>query len=85
MLKKVITVGIIGSVLVLSGCSDSGKATQTLKNQGYTNISIDGYAWFMCSEQDTFATKFYATSPNWTRVSGAVCSGLFKGNTLRFD
>ena len=85
MLKKVITTSIIGSVLMLSGCSDAGKATQTLKNQGYTNISTDGYAWFMCSEQDTFATKFYATSPNGTRVSGAVCSGFLKGNTIRFD
>lgn len=85
MLKKAITVSIIGSVLVLTGCSDSRKATQTLKNQGYTRITTDGYAWFMCSEQDTFATKFYATSPNGNRVSGAVCSGWFKGNTIRFD
>ena len=58
MLKKAITVGIIGTVLMLSGCSDSRKATQTLKNQGYTNITTDGYAWFMCSDKDTVATKF---------------------------
>lgn len=85
MLKKIITVGIAGIALMLTGCSDPSKATSTLENQGYTQITTDGYAWFMCSEKDTFATKFYATSPNGTRVSGAVCSGLFKGNTIRFD
>lgn len=85
MFKKLVTAGVIGSVLVLSGCSDANKATKTLSDQGYTNITTDGYAWFMCSEKDTFSTKFYATSPNGTRVSGAVCSGWFKGNTIRFD
>jgi hypothetical protein len=85
MFKKSVMAGIIGSVLVLSGCTDADKAIKTLSDQGYTNITTSGYAWFMCSEQDTFATKFHATSPNGTSVSGAVCSGWFKGNTIRFN
>ena len=79
------TLLLITAVITLPGCSDANKATTTLSQNGYTDIRIDGHAWFMCDDKDKFSTKFYATSPNGTKVSGAVCSGFFKGNTIRFD
>ena len=78
---------VVGAVMLvgLTGCSVPDKATETLKNNGYTDIKTDGYAWFACGEKDFFSTKFYAKSPSGQQVSGAVCSGFFKGNTIRFD
>ena len=81
---KAMAVGVV-MLLCLTGCSDPDKAVSTLKNNGYTDIRTDGYAWFACEDKDVFSTKFYAKSPSGQQVSGAVCSGFFKGNTIRFD
>ncbi|MEM1050600.1 MAG: hypothetical protein AAGI28_00760 [Pseudomonadota bacterium] len=84
----------IGLVLVLIGtfpfyapiaCTSPDRATDTLLAQGYTQIQIDGYAYLDCGQDDVFATAFKAKSPSGQPVEGAVCSGLFKGNTVRLD
>ena len=51
---------------------------------GYTDIQITGYVVMGCGEQDVFHTGFRAKSPNNTSVDGVVCSGWFKGSTVRF-
>ena len=71
--------------LGLAACSDPDNARRILESNGYTVIEIGGYAMWHCSEDDTFATKFVALSPSGQRVTGAVCSGWFKGGTIRFD
>jgi hypothetical protein len=67
-----------------AGCSDPKTAKKTLENSGYTNIELGGYSFFGCSDGDRFSTKFTATNPNGVTVSGVVCSGWFKGGTIRF-
>lgn len=76
---------LIIAVLLISGCSSSNDAQKALKAAGYTDIQTHGKAFFACSKDDTFATKFSATNSKGERVSGAVCSGWLKGSTIRFN
>lgn len=81
-----LTVAVIFfAFLFFVGCTDENGATRTLRNNGFTNIEITGWSPFSCSEEDVFRTGFEATSPTGVRLSGAVCGGWFKGNTIRFD
>lgn len=73
------------SLLLLVGCTEPDAATNVLRDQGYRDITITGYRPFMKSDDDTFSTGFEATSPNGTRVHGAVTGGGLKGHTIRFD
>ncbi len=69
---------------LVSGCTDAPNAERVLREQGYSAIKVTGYAAWMCSDKDTYATAFEAKSPAGIQVSGAVCSGWLKGNTIRF-
>lgn len=71
--------------VLLSACTQSDRATHALQDAGYTDIRTTGYAFFACSEKDTFATGFEAVGPTGRKVSGAVCSGFLKGQTIRLD
>lgn len=73
------------TLLVLTGCTNADKATSVLHKQGYTDIEITGYDFFACSEDDLYATGFEAKSVTGEFISGTVCSGMFKGNTIRLD
>ncbi|WP_390586012.1 hypothetical protein [Erythrobacter sp. MTPC3] len=66
-------------------CTSHDRASQTLIAQGYSEVVTTGYAYFDCGRDDVFATAFKAKSPSGQRVEGAVCSGFFKGNTVRLD
>ena len=69
----------------LSGCTNKNDAERALKAAGYTDIHIDGYAWFACSDDDFYHTKFTANNPVGQKVHGVVCSGLLlKNATIRF-
>lgn len=70
----------------LSSCGvNPTEATRALEAQGMTDVKIQGYAFWGCAESDEFASKFEATGANGNAVSGVVCSGWFKGVTVRFD
>lgn len=73
------------ALVLLAGCSDpnKGKLIRILEAEGYTNIQLGGYAFFMCGQDDLFATSFTATGPTGQPVSGAICSGVTKGATVR--
>lgn len=71
------------ALLLLVGCTDAPNTERVLREQGYTAIKVTGYAAWMCSEKDTFATAFEAKSPVGMPVKGAVCSSWLKGNTIR--
>lgn len=67
-------------------CYNEEDSKRVLENAGYTDIEIKGRAYFMCSEDDTYATAFQATAPNGRSVTGAVCCGFVgKACTIRFD
>ena len=72
-------------VAALSGCSSHSEANRALDAAGYTDIDITGYRFFGCDEKDAWHTGFEATGQNGRRISGVVCSGLFKGATIRVD
>jgi len=72
------------ALLCATGCTRTDQAITVLKNEGYTDIKITGYEFFMCGKGDTFSTGFTAKNRNGKIVSGAVCSGLLKGATIRY-
>lgn len=76
---------LIFAIFVPKACQQPDAAIKVLQDNGYTDIRITGYRWFTCDEKDTFSTGFIAITPTGKQVSGAVCSGFFKGNTIRFD
>jgi len=76
---------LVLSVIAIVGCSSSDEATRALSGAGYKYINITGYKFFGCDEKDLYHTGFEATGPSGNRVSGVVCSGIFKGATIRTD
>lgn len=74
---------LLGVLAFLGVYTASDKARQVLEANGYTNVQTGGYGFFSCGEHDTFSTKFTATAPGRQTVSGVVCSGFMKGNTIR--
>ena len=69
----------------LNSCTDEDGARRILQQNGYKDITITGSRWDMRGRDDVYVTGFEATSPSGTRISGAVCRGLFKGSTIVFD
>lgn len=80
-MKKIL---IALAVLALTACSSRSDAEHALSNAGFTNVETRGYSFFGCGKDDSFKTKFTATNPQGKQVSGVVCSGWFKGGTIRF-
>jgi len=77
---------LLGLVFVLFWTpTDPEGTTRLLQTQGYTNIQITGYRYWIKDDKDRYSTGFIATSPNGSIVSGAVTKGWFKGQTIRFD
>lgn len=68
---------------LMAGCTDTGRATRVLADAGYKSVRLTGYSFLLCGKDDDFSTGFEATSPSGALVSGAVCSGWFKGATIR--
>ena len=72
------------ALLTMSACTAPDRTRYTLEKAGFTDISLGGYSFFECGEDDHFATKFDANNSQGLRVSGTVCCGMLKGCTVRF-
>jgi hypothetical protein len=83
-MKKNSIIAIVFASLIVFGCTDADRAYQTLLNAGFSDVEITGYSFFGCSEDDVFHTKFTARNAHGNYVDGVVCSGWFKGATIRF-
>jgi len=82
-MKRLLFAAVIAS---LSACTQPDRAHAVLEGAGYTQIQMQGYDFFNCSEDDTYHDKFTAVGPSGKRVSGVVCAGfMFKGATIRLD
>jgi hypothetical protein len=82
-MRRIIALNL--AALAFLACTDEDAARKHLHNQGYTNVVATGYAFGVCSKDDTYATEFHAVSPTGSYTEGAVCCGLFlKGCTIRF-
>lgn len=71
------------ALALLAGCTNNDGASKALANAGYTNVELTGYSWLSCSDTDQYSTGFKATGPTGKQVEGVVCSGIFKGATIR--
>lgn len=80
--RIVLTIAAIALATQLAACTQSELASEILEREGYTQIEIGDYAWWGCGEGDTYRTKFTALKNN-RPVEGVVCSGTFKGATVR--
>lgn len=78
------TLSVVVIYLFLIGCTQKEHTKELLESSGYTEVSANGYSFFGCSEDDVFRTKFSAKTINGRYVEGVVCSGWFKGSTIRF-
>lgn len=87
-MRKNITWGhgvLLALILLATACTDKDGAFRALRQAGYTHIETGGYPFWGCGDHDTFKTKFKALGPSGIPVSGVVCSGWLKGNTIRLD
>lgn len=79
---------LIAFILILfvfvAGCTSADKATSTLENAGYTDVTIGGYDFLGCGQDDFSHTEFTAKNPAGKEVSGTVCCGVLKKCTIRF-
>lgn len=73
------------ALLALAACSDADEAQRVAEIHGLTEVETGGWSMFGCGQEDQFATKFSATTTAGKRVTGVVCSGWFKGSTIRFN
>lgn len=72
--------------LLIISCTNKEDATKALLDASYHPIEVGGYGWFDCGQDDFYSTRFKAYNSDSTRiVTGCVCSGLFKGKTIRLD
>lgn len=76
---------VIAAAVLISGCSDSTGAKRALEQSGYSDIQTTGYSFFGCDKNDAYHTGFIAKGPTGKPVEGVVCSGVFKGSTVRLD
>ena len=81
-MKKILTIAAV--MVFLSGCTDKNIANKALESAGFTDVKITGWNPLACGEDDTYATGFIAINPQGKVVEGTVCSGVFKGATIRF-
>lgn len=77
-MDKLVIFAILGIIIVgwFTGWTDPKTTNRILSEQGYTDIQIEGRAWFACGSS-YYSTKFNAISPTGQVINGAVCSGLF--------
>ena len=86
-MKKLINTSLLVlSLMFLTSCTNTKNAKRVLEISGYTNIEMTGYRFFGCSGDDEdFHDGFKAKAPNGEIVTGVVCSGVYKGSTIRLD
>ena len=71
-------------MIFLIGCTSKNDANRALEASGFSDITITGYNFFVCSPDDIYHTGFTALNSKNQLVKGTVCSGLFKNATIRF-
>jgi hypothetical protein len=72
-------------LLLLTGCTSANTAQRALSGAGYTKVSLTGYRFFGCGEEDLYRDGFEAVGPTGQKVTGVVCGGILKGSTIRLD
>ncbi len=76
---------ILFLLLSFVGCTNNHTAQRALAGAGYTKVTLTGYRFFGCGEDDFYHDGFEAVGPSGQKVAGVVCSGILKGATVRLD
>jgi hypothetical protein len=75
-------------LLFLTSCFTNPEDFETgkrqLENQGYTEVYSTGYDNWCCDNKDNYSEGFHAKDRFGRPVEGCICSGNFKGVTIRF-
>ena len=73
------------ALVVFSAGADSAQndSLELIKADGVQEAQMTGWAFFGCSNSDTFSYGFRGLK-NGARVEGVVCSGFLKGATIRY-
>lgn len=79
----------VGSMCIGAFSKPDG-AVRALNTQGYKNVQIFDHAWFAvglrgCGHGDISMFSASAENPRGDKVNVQVCSGVFKGYTVRTD
>lgn len=77
-------IAVLLMAVALTACTDPDGARKALLDDGVEPVEVGGYAWFSCGKGDVYATRFKGTREG-RPIEGAVCSGWFKGHTVRYD
>lgn len=75
---------VLAVAFLLSSCTvGKDQSLLAVEGQGYSNVELGGPALFGCDKGDKFTRTWKATDQQGRRVKGVVCSGFFKGATVR--
>ena len=61
-----------------------GMALEAAEASGIASPEIEGWAWFACSEDDTFSYKVSGTNVRGDDITATVCCGIVKSCTVRY-
>jgi len=73
------------TALSLTACTRTPESKHLLESQGFTDVTMTGYSFFGCGQDDAYSDGFTAKTIKGQSVTGVVCGGLLKGSTIRFD
>lgn len=72
--------------LFFAGCApDEATAIRAIKAVGLNHVKLGLYPFFQCANEDYFNSAFTAYTREGNKIKGAVCCGVFKGCTVRFQ
>lgn len=85
-MKKLAILAALAATTLLASCGvNPDSAKRALEAQGLTKVEIGGHAFWGCAKGENFSSNFTAIGANGKPVSGVICSGVFKGITVRYD
>lgn len=77
---------IVLLVVLLPGCAaPEDDAMRALRATSLQDVRLGGYPFWGCGRDDGFNSSFTAKDRDGRPLSGAVCCGMWKGCTVRFQ
>lgn len=74
---------ILLALLFISGCLNSFKMYEVIKQDGVESAQITNRSLFGCSKDDRISMNFTGVKNN-KPVTGVICGDFLKGYTLRY-
>ena len=84
MKKAIIYLTLMVVFTQCQSLDDFEKGKKQLESQGYTEVKNTGLDMFCCDQKDEFTTGFVCKDKSGNIVRGCICSGIYKGITIRY-